>query len=119
MFTGDAGKDVIRDTNPGKIDVLKVSHHGSRTGTDEALATELSPAYAVISCGLNNSYGHPHEEVLDALKGTQLYRTDLQGTIDMTIDANGISIASSKNNELDTHNVLAGTFRSLPLQTIF
>ena len=106
LFTGDAGKDVIRDTNPGKIDVLKVSHHGSRTGTDEALATELSPAYAVISCGLNNSYGHPHEEVLDALKGTQLYRTDLQGTIDMTIDANGISIASSKNNELDTHNLL-------------
>ena len=106
LFTGDAGKDVIRDANPGKIDVLKVSHHGSRTGTDEALATELSPAYAVISCGLNNSYGHPHEEVLDALKGTQLYRTDLQGTIDMTIDANGISIASSKNNELDTHNLL-------------
>ena len=106
LFTGDAGKDVIRDTNPGKIDVLKVSHHGSRTGTDEALATELSPAYAVISCGLNNSYGHPHEEVLDALKGTQLYRTDLKGTIDMTIDANGISIASSKNNELDTHNLL-------------
>lgn len=106
LFTGDAGKDVIRDTNPGKIDVLKVSHHGSRTGTDETLATELSPAYAVISCGLNNSYGHPHEEVLDALKGTQLYRTDLQGTIDMTIDANGISIASSKNNELDTHNLL-------------
>ncbi|WP_303859434.1 cell wall-binding repeat-containing protein [Senegalimassilia anaerobia] len=106
LFTGDAGKDVIRDANPGKIDVLKVSHHGSRTGTDEALATELSPAYAVISCGLNNSYGHPHEEVLDALKGTQLYRTDLQGTIDMTIDANGISIASSKNNELDTPNLL-------------
>lgn len=106
LFTGDAGKDVIRDTNPGKIDVLKVSHHGSRTGTDEALATELSPAYAVISCGLNNSYGHPHEEVLDVLKGTQLYRTDLQGTIDMTIDANGISIASSKNNELDTHKLL-------------
>lgn len=106
LFTGDAGKDVIRDANPGKIDVLKVSHHGSRTGTDEALATELSPAYAVISCGSNNSYGHPHEEVLDALKGTQLYRTDLQGTIDMTIDANGISVASSKNNELDTHNLL-------------
>ena len=106
LFTGDAGKDVIRDANPGKIDVLKVSHHGSRTGTDEALATELSPAYAVISCGLNNSYGHPHEEVLDALKGTQLYRTDLQGTIDMTIDANGISITSSKNNELDTRNLL-------------
>lgn len=106
LFTGDAGKDVIRDANPGKIDVLKVSHHGSRTGTDEALATELSPAYAVISCGLNNSYGHPHEEALDALKGTHLYRTDLQGTIDMTIDANGISVASSKNNELDAHNLL-------------
>lgn len=106
LFTGDASKDVIHDANPGKIDVLKVSHHGSRTGTDEALATELSPTYAVISCGSNNSYGHPHEEVLDALKGTQLYRTDLQGTIDMTIDANGISVTSSKNNELDTHNLL-------------
>ena len=48
-------------------DILKVGHHGSRTSTSDAYVQAISPAYAMISAGKDNSYGHPHKEVLDIL----------------------------------------------------
>lgn len=50
------------------ITVLKAAHHGSAGSTGEEILTLLNPAYTVISCGKNNSYGHPHKELLDRLK---------------------------------------------------
>ena len=68
LFTGDAPTSAILDSNPGHIDVLKVSHHGSRTGTTEQLVRKLSPTYAVVSYAVDNSYGHPMQSVLNALR---------------------------------------------------
>ena len=51
-----------------KATVLKVSHHGSRNGTDRKLLREVAPEVAIISCGIGNSYGHPHKETVRLLK---------------------------------------------------
>lgn len=64
--------------------LLKVGHHGSRTSSTDAWLAAVNPQIAVISCGLNNSYGHPHAEVLEKLKayvGDKIYRTDELGSI--------------------------------------
>lgn len=64
-------------------DILKVGHHGSRTSSSAEFLDAVSPTEAVISCGLNNSYGHPTSEVLDRLneRGIIVYRTDLEGNV--------------------------------------
>lgn len=93
VFTGDAEKlseDEIR-TNI-KCDVLKVGHHGSSTSTSKNFLKKTEPTYAVISCGVDNSYGHPHREVMQRLEkaGIIVYRTDLNGTIESVSDGNQI-----------------------------
>lgn len=64
-------------------DVLKVSHHGSNTSTSEEFLKAVNPSYAVISCGRDNSYGHPHKEILERLEQypVEILRTDEQGSI--------------------------------------
>lgn len=68
--------------------ILKVAHHGSRNGTDAAFLARVHPEVAVISCGLWNQFGHPHQATLDTLKqaGVNVWRTDLQGTITLQTD---------------------------------
>lgn len=88
-------QDVKEDgtfTAYGRIDVLKCGHHGSRTASSESLLDRIHPQAAIISCGLNNSYGHPHQEVLDRLdaRGIETYRTDLQGCITVSVSEEGI-----------------------------
>ena len=64
-------------------DVYVANHHGSRTSSTDDFLDAVAPDYALISCGRDNSYGHPAEEALQRLheRGIQIYRTDLQGTI--------------------------------------
>ena len=93
LFTGDANKNVILLAYNAHVDVLKVGHHGSYTSTDAALVSALTPTYSVISCGIGNSYGHPTEEALQALESSNVYRTDLQGTI--VAESNGVDIIFS------------------------
>lgn len=97
LFVGDAEEEAESDMLQNGIDisadVYKVAHHGSNTGTTQEFLDAVSPTYAVISCGEGNSYGHPHQEVLDKLKaaGTEVFRTDEQGTIIARSDGNGIT----------------------------
>lgn len=99
LFTGDAeefSESLI--TDDVNADVLKVGHHGSSTSTSTEFLKKVSPSSAVISCGKDNSYGHPHSETLQKLAdmGTAVYRTDELGTI--------VSVSDGKTITFDTNN---------------
>lgn len=78
--------------------VLKVAHHGSAYSTSEKFLQHFSPCYAVISCGANNSYGHPHKELLDRLKeaGVTVLRTDEVGAIEVKVKGEEVRVAGYK-----------------------
>jgi competence protein ComEC len=65
--------------------VLKVGHHGSRTSSTPLLLDAVKPRIALISCGLHNTFGHPHAATLESLRtrGIRTWRTDRNGTIDI------------------------------------
>ena len=97
LFMGDA-EDwteymLIDDGANLDADVLKVSHHGSRTASTPEFLQAVTPAYAVISAGKGNAYGHPHEEVLERLEAVhaKILRTDQLGTIILRSDGKTIS----------------------------
>lgn len=87
LMCGDAEKEAEQDILSNGIDisaeVYKVSHHGASTSTTEAFLNAVSPEYAVICVGKDNTYGHPTKKTLDRLKkaGVQVFRTDEQGSI--------------------------------------
>ena len=83
LFTGDIEKQAEKhlENKIGDIDVLKVAHHGSRTSSSKQIIDELSPEFSVISCGIDNRYGHPHLETIANLRGSRILRTDQLGTI--------------------------------------
>ncbi len=95
LFTGDAEKVaeaemVERYSGTSKLDtdVLKVGHHCSGSSTTQEFLSLVTPSVAIISCGVNNEYGHPHQAVLNRLAGsrTEILRTDKQGTIVLITD---------------------------------
>ena len=98
LFTGDAEK--LSDTEmlsyELRSDVLKVGHHGSKTSSSEKFIAKVNPRIAVISCGKNNDYGHPHQEALDALKHAEVYRTDKNGDIIIHTDGATLTAATEK-----------------------
>lgn len=84
LFTGDAEQEEEEYlTGDLTATVLKVGHHGSATSTGGRFLAAVNPSIAVISCGKENEYGHPHPEVLNRLgkKKVKIYRTDEAGTI--------------------------------------
>lgn len=90
LFTGDAEKDVLENISGGyNIDVIKAPHHGSNTGNSQLFFNRNIIKNGIISCGINNRYGHPGTEFLKIMEKERinLYRTDLQGTI--TVEYNG------------------------------
>lgn len=101
VFTGDAEDVSEREMLSGEqeldADVLKVGHHGSSSSSSPEFLKAVSPQYAVIMCGTDNDYGHPHRETLKALDnaGVKVYRTDLNGTIIMTSDGRSITVECS------------------------
>lgn len=88
---------MVQSGLPLKADVLKAGHHGSSTSTCGSFLDAVDPDYAVISCGKDNSYGHPHQETLDRLHaaGVSVFRTDEQGTVIAVSDGASISWSSA------------------------
>ena len=95
MFMGDASitteNEILDKYNLLDIDVLKVGHHGSRTSSSKEFIDEISPKNSIISVGKKNRYGHPNKEVLETLKNSKIYRTDLDGSIEIKLNNNGYS----------------------------
>lgn len=101
LFTGDAEKKELETiTADISADVLKVGHHGSTTSTTEEFLNAVSPTYAVISVGEDNSYGHPHKETLDLLEefNCMVYRTDIDKTVVFSSDGKTISVKSGEKS---------------------
>lgn len=87
LFTGDAEAEIEQQLLDSGADlsaqVLKIGHHGSSTSSCDSFISAVLPQIAVISCGLNNDYGHPHRQTLDTLEKYEItvYRTDQSGNI--------------------------------------
>lgn len=104
IFTGDqeidAEKDLLESVEFSELDatVLKIGHHGSESSTGDAFLNAVSPQYAIISCGKDNSYGHPDEEIIERLNQNNIkyWRTDHNGSVVMTTDGKGLKIESEK-----------------------
>lgn len=117
LFTGDieyetgkkgAEQSFIREfstSNSAMVDcdVLKVAHHGSDSSTSPEFLSLVKPEHSVISCGLSNKHRHPLKSTLDNLVncGSEIYRTDLQGTIILTIDSKGIMTFEKQTDKYD------------------
>ena len=107
LFTGDEEtvneEQMISSGYDLSADVLKVAHHGSNTSTSEEFLNKVSPDVAIIMVGRDNSYGHPHSEVLNRLesKNIKIYRTDTDGTILITSDGNKNNIQTLTDMSLN------------------
>ena len=96
LFTGDAEykaeEDILASGYKIDADVYKAGHHGSRTSSSDEFLEKVTPKYVVVSCGEDNSYGHPHAAILNycRINKIPLYRTDEQGTIVLKSDGKKI-----------------------------
>lgn len=117
LFTGDIesmGEDNILKTDIHNITYLKVAHHGSKTSSKKEFIDKMHPKVSFISVGLNNKYGHPASEVLKRLESvnSKIYRTDMDGSIEVTILPYISFIKTYRKDELsiferlDNHRVI-------------
>ena len=102
LLTGDAERPIERrmleDPEFGRADVLKVGHHGSKTSSTEDFISSVQPAFAVISVGLDNSYGHPSPEVIERLEAhhAMVLRTDQDGLICIRSDGRRLFLDTNR-----------------------
>lgn len=99
LFTGDLSSSQEESLPELDVDILKVAHHGSKTGSGEAFLAKTKPELGLISCGQDNSYGHPHKELLKRLKkqGVTWSRTDECGAVMVWMDEGKIRVKSEVN----------------------
>lgn len=104
LFMGDAEKEaenaLLASGADLAADVIKLGHHGSNSSSQKTLLKAVSPAFALITCGEDNSYNHPSPKVIDRLQSLHItvYRCDLNGTIVLTTDGVSIHVETEKGN---------------------
>ena len=103
LFMGDASSKVeeyIMDRyNLFDISFLKVGHHGSKTSSSKSFIDSINPRVSFISVGRNNIYGHPNSEVLDNLHNSKIYRTDMDGSINIKINKSKVRVCTALRRE--------------------
>lgn len=109
MVTGDLLEEdelemirYYRGTDVLDCDILKVAHHGSKSSSSEEFLDAVSPEVAVIQVGLNNFYGHPHQQTLNRLeaRGIRVYRTDLNGAVGIDIKSKMLIVDLMRRDEV-------------------
>ncbi|MBI5848208.1 MAG: DNA internalization-related competence protein ComEC/Rec2 [Nitrospirae bacterium] len=105
LFAGDVEEEAEEDlSNLGirlRSDVLKVPHHGGRSSVHENVLFAISPSIAVISAGRDNAFGHPRPEMLDALSGARIYRTDQDGAVKIIETKKGLVVKTYQDYALE------------------
>ena len=102
LLTGDMEKGSEKDMAQAgvlhPVTVLSAGHHGSSTSINRDFMEKIDPEYSVISCGLDNKYGHPHKETIELYNkmGIKYYRTDKQGTIKAVTDGKTVTFTTEK-----------------------
>ncbi|HRZ86438.1 MAG TPA: DNA internalization-related competence protein ComEC/Rec2 [bacterium] len=102
LFCGDAGiaaqRDLVERGADMRAQVMKVPHHGAKSGFYEPFIALVSPEAAVVSVGRNNPFKHPARQVVDyyASHGAKVYRTDRNGTVTVRIGSGGYKILTAK-----------------------
>ena len=112
LLTGDAEDDVdpvLLARGLPRVDMLKVAHHGSGTASSDELLAALRPGVAVISVGAGNTYGHPASATIERLRAHagKVLRTDQAGTVETTIDAAAVVVASDRAPVAASNTALA------------
>ncbi|MGM0420481.1 MAG: MBL fold metallo-hydrolase [Bacillota bacterium] len=103
LFTGDIEREgeaeILRSGLELGAEVLKVSHHGSKTSSQQQFLAALKPKIAVIPVGEDNKFNHPSPELLERLQvqGVEVYRTDRHGDVVVSTDGESYTITSSKD----------------------
>ena len=100
LFTGDAGTKsealMLKEHSASslKAQVIKLGHHGSSSSSSKAFLLTVDPSFAIISCGKDNSYGHPHNEIVDLLKELQIqsYITYESGNVIFSTDGKKLNL---------------------------
>lgn len=97
LFTGDlpqSEENRLIESGLLQAAVLKIAHHGSNSSTGTAFLDRTSPLLAILSCGRNNRYGHPHEETLERLEeaGVSVLRTDESGAIEIKVESEKVTV---------------------------
>ena len=107
LFTGDAEIEAENDLEKSGTDiranVYQAGHHGSNTASSESFVKAVNPEYVVISCGKDNSYGHPHQESLDLFKklGIKIFRLDEQADIIAYSDGKTVTWSTSPSDNYE------------------
>jgi len=101
LFTGDieiAAESDLAARGGVRSNVLNIAHHGSRTSSTQVFLDSVMPNIAVISCGMDNSFGHPHRTVMERLQAMdiRILRTDLDGNIVLISDGESIGIVTER-----------------------
>lgn len=105
LFTGDAGKadeqEMIDRKHNLHATILQLGHHGSDTSTSTAFLQAVKPEVAIYSAGADNTYGHPHQEVLSRLQKADIpvYGTDESGNIIVTTDGKNYTLETEKDQD--------------------
>lgn len=105
LFAGDVEDEAEEDLAHLGMrlasDVLKVPHHGGRSSVHEGFLFEIAPSVAVISAGRDNTFGHPRPEMLEALSGRRICRTDQDGAVKITETAGGLQVKTYRDYALE------------------